>query len=139
MASLVGGPDAILVPDPTTFRILLWAPRTGWVLSEMHLVSGEPMPLDTRQILNRQRSALDDRGYAYISGLEVEVHITSLDDPKLEAEQSGRSPDPPEVSMIAHGFQYLTEQRSDEIDPILQILYDNLEPLGLPLRTMEDE
>ena len=41
--------------------------------------------------------------------------------------------------MVARGFQYLTEQRLDEIDPILQILHDNLEPLGLPLRTMEDE
>ncbi len=33
----------------------------------------------------------------------------------------------------------MTEGRLDEIDPILQMLQDNLEPLGLPLRTMEDE
>ena len=37
MTALAGGPDAILVPDPTTFRVLPWAPRTGWVLSEMYL------------------------------------------------------------------------------------------------------
>ena len=48
MPSLAGGPDAILVPDPTTFRVLPWAPR-----SEMYLASGEPMPFDTRQVLKR--------------------------------------------------------------------------------------
>ena len=54
-------------------------------------------------------------------------------------EQSGWPPAPPKVSTIAHGFQYLTEERQDEIDPILEILQDNLESIGLPLRTMEDE
>lgn len=139
MSALAGGPDSILVPDSLTFRILPWAPRAGWVLSEMYLASGEPMPFDTRQILKRQLQRLDDRGYGYISGLEVEFYITKLEDRKLRPEESGWPPDPPEVSVIAHGFQYLTEDRQDEIDPILQVLHDNLEPLGLPLRTMEDE
>jgi glutamine synthetase len=40
---------------------------------------------------------------------------------------------------VAHGYQYLTENRSDEIDDILQILSDDFEELGLPLRTIEDE
>ena len=139
MTALAGGPDAILVPDPTTFRVLPWAPRTGWVLSEMYLASGEPMPFDTRHVMKRQLNALHELGYDYISGLEVEFYITKLEDRKLLPEQSGWPPDPPEVSAIAHGFQYLTEARQDEIDPILQMLHDNLEPLGLPLRTMEDE
>ncbi len=139
MTALAGGPDAILVPDPTTFRVLPWAPRTGWVLSEMYLASGEPMPFDTRHVMKRQLNALRELGYDYISGLEVEFYITKIEDRKLLPEQSGWPPDPPEVSAIAHGFQYLTEERLDEIDPILQMLHDNLEPLGLPLRTMEDE
>jgi glutamine synthetase len=139
MTALAGGPDAILVPDPTTFRILPWAPRTGWVLSEMFLASGEPMPFDTRQVMKRQLRTLNEQGFNYISGLEVEFYITKLEDKKLRPEESGWPPDPPGVSVIAHGFQYLTEERLDEIDPILQLLQDNLEPLGLPLRTVEDE
>ncbi len=139
MNALAGGPDAILVPDPMTFRVLPWAARTGWVLSEMYLASGEPMPFDTRHVMKRQLNALRDLGYDYISGLEVEFYITKLEDAKLLPEQSGWPPDPPEVSTIAHGFQYLTEARQDEIDPILQKLHDDLESLGLPLRTMEDE
>lgn len=139
MTALAGGPDAILVPDPTTFRILPWAPRTGWVLAEMYLASGEPMPFDTRQVMKRQLRTLNEQGFDYVSGLEVEFYITKLEDLKLRPEEAGWPPDPPGVSVIAHGFQYLTEERLDEIDPILQLLQDNLEPLGLPLRTVEDE
>jgi glutamine synthetase len=43
------------------------------------------------------------------------------------------------VSTVAHGFQYLTEIRNDEIDEILVMLQDNLDALDLPLRSMEDE
>jgi glutamine synthetase len=139
MRALAGGPDAILVPDPTTFRVLPWAPRTGWVLSEMYLSSGQPCPFDTRGLMRRTLAALNQQGLDYVAGLEVEFYITRLEDRMLKPEQSGWPPDPPQVSVIAHGFQYLTEERQDEIDPILQILHDNIEGIGLPLRTMEDE
>lgn len=139
MRALAGGPDAILVPDPLTFRVLPWAERTGWILSEMHLQSGEPVPFDTRALLRRQLRELHRRGLDYVAGLEVEFYICKLEDRMLAPEQSGWPPDPPKVSAIAHGFQYLTEERQDEIDPILQMLQDNLEALRLPLRTMEDE
>jgi glutamine synthetase len=138
-AALAGGPDAILVPDPTTFRVLPWAPHTGWVLSEMYLASGEPCPFDSRHVMKRALGELAASGYDYVAGLEVEFYITKLEDRMLEPEQSGYPPDPPRVSAIAHGFQYLTEARQDEIDPILQLLLDHLSALDLPLRTMEDE
>jgi len=139
VTALAGGPDAVLVPDPLTFRVLPWAPRTGWVLSEMYLASGEPCPFDSRQVLKRQLAALQARGWDYVAGLEVEFYITRLVDPMHKPEQAGWPPDPPKVDVIAHGFQYLTEERQDEIDPLLQVLHDNLAALGLPLRTMEDE
>lgn len=139
VASLCGGPDAILVPDPLTFRVLPWAPNTGWVLSQMYLANGEPMPFDTRAVFRKQLSRLHARGLEFVGGLEVEFYICKLEDRMLQPEQSGWPPDPPKVSCIAHGFQYLTEERQDEIDPILQMLRKNLTALGLPLRTMEDE
>jgi glutamine synthetase len=139
MGELAGGPDSILVPDPTTFRVLPWAPKTGWVLSDMYFASGAPVPFDTRHVLRTVLATLAERGYEYVAGLEVEWYITRLEDPMLQPEQSGWPPDPPRVSAIAHGFQYLTEHRNDEIDPILSILQENLVALGLPLRTMEDE
>jgi glutamine synthetase len=139
MEELAGGPDSILVPDPRTFRALPWVPRTGWILSDMYFQSGEPVPFDTRNVLRQVLAGLASDGFEYVSGLEVEFYITRLEDPMLRPEQSGWPPDPPTVSALAHGFQYLTESRNDEIDDILQVLHDNLMDLGLPLRTMEDE
>ncbi len=137
--ALAGGPDAVLVPDPTTFRVLPWARDTGWMLSEMYLADGAPCPFDTRHVLRRQLDALAERGLDYVAGLEVEFYITRLEDRRLAPEEAGYPPDPPAVSVIAHGFQYLTDDRQDEIDDILDPLGRHLEALGLPLRTMEDE
>lgn len=139
MTALAGGPDAILVPDPTTFRLLPWAPRTGWMLSDMYLQDGSHCPFDSRFLLRKTLDELKALGLDYVAGLEVEFYITRIEDPMHTPEQSGWPPAPPQVSTIAHGFQYLTEERQDEIDPILQLLHDNLESIGLPLRTMEDE
>jgi len=139
IGDFTGLPDVVLVPDPATFRVLPWAPRTGWVLADMYFSNGQPLPFSTRQIM---RAALEDlraAGYEYVAGLEVEFYITKLIDPMLQPEQSGWPPEPPKVAAIAHGFQYLTENRNDEIDEILQLLRENLVAVGLPLRTMEDE
>src|SRR5687768_2965074 len=48
---MTGYPDSILVPDPTTFRILPWAPNTGWVLADMYFQNGTPVPFSTREIM----------------------------------------------------------------------------------------
>ena len=136
---LTGYPDSILVPDPTTFRTLPWSPGTGWVIADMYFQSGNPIPFCTRQMLRRVLAGLQERGYHYMAGLEVEFYITKLEDRMLTPEASGWPPEPPKVSTVAHGFQYLTENRNDEIDDVLVLLQDNLTGVGLPLRTMEDE
>ena len=136
---MTGYPDVVLVPDPTTFRVLPWADRTGWVLSDMYFANGKPVPFSTREILRGLLRDLRGIGYDYTAGLEVEFYITKLEDAMLTPEQSGWPPDPPKVSTVAHGFQYLTESRNAEIEPILELLTDNLQAVGLPLRTIEDE
>lgn len=136
---LRGFPDGILVPDPVTFRTLPWSPGTGWVLSDMYFQSGRPVPFCSRQLMKGALATLGDRGFDYMAGLEVEFYITRLEDRKLTPEQSGWPPEAPAVSTVAHGFQYLTEIRNDEIDDILVLLQDNLAALDLPLRSMEDE
>jgi glutamine synthetase len=32
LAEMTGSPNLVIVPDPSTFRVLPWAPRVGWVL-----------------------------------------------------------------------------------------------------------
>ena len=44
-----------------------------------------------------------------------------------------------DVSLTTQGFQYLTETRFDQVDPILEILRKGIEALGLPLRSLEVE
>jgi glutamine synthetase len=138
-AEMTGLPDGILVPDPTTFRVIPWEPRSGWVLSDAYFQNGLPLPLSTRAILRRVLDELARDGLEYIAALEVEFLIAKLEDPMLQWEQSGYPPDPPRVSSIAHGFQYLTDNRGDEKEPAVRMLRECVLALGLPLRTVEDE
>jgi glutamine synthetase len=136
---MTGLPDGVLVPDPLTFKVLPWLNRTGWILSDLYYQSGERVPFDTRGILQGQVARLAQDGYEFVTGIELEFYLTRLDDPKLTWPDAGHPPEPPSVSPVAHGFQYLTETRGDEIDSILSILRDNIVGLGLPLATIEDE
>ena len=38
-----GAADFLLVPDPSTFRVLPWAPGTGWMLCDAHWPDGLPI------------------------------------------------------------------------------------------------
>jgi glutamine synthetase len=139
MTELEGAIDFVMVPDPTTFRVLPWAERTGWMLCDGYFQDGRPLPFSTRQIGRDAVARLGDKGYDYLCGLEVEFHLLKLEDKSLRPGQAGQPADPPEVSLLTHGFQYLTETRLDEMEPILEILRRDLLALELPLRTIECE
>jgi len=136
---LNGLPDGILVPDPTTFRVLPWLDRTGWVLSDAYFQSGREHPFSTRGVLRHQLADLESEGFDFMAGLEIEFYVFRLDDPMLATSECGYPPEPPGVSGLAHGYQYLTESRNDEIDGLLRTLQEHVEALDLPLLTMEDE
>ena len=83
-----------------------------------------------------------DAGYEFFAGLEVEFHLFKLEKTHLglgDAAQPGQPGAPPEVSLLNQGYQYLTESRYDEMDPILEILRTNIAGLALPLRSLEVE
>ena len=137
LPELRGAADMVMVPDPTTFRMLPWSPGTGWLLCDLRFTTGAPVPLCTRGLL---RSVLDQAdGLTYRTGLEVEFHLFRLDDPRLGPGDQGQPGAAPEVGMLNHGYQYLSELRYDELDPILDVLRANIEGLGLPLRSLEVE
>ena len=131
MKELEGAADVVMLPDPTTFRALPWAPHSGWMLCDIYFADGRPMPLCTRHILRNTLSTLADRGYDFVAGLEVEFHLFKLEKAKLGDGDAGQPGQPPDVSLLNQGYQYLTEQRYDEMDPILEILRTNLVDLGL--------
>jgi glutamine synthetase len=139
MEQMQGGGDVLMIPDPTTFRILPWAPRTGWILCDLCFGNGDAVPFATRSLLNKAFQKASDRGLIFIAGLEVEFHIFKVENHSLQPEHAGQPGEPPLVSLLTHGYQYLTEQRYDQIEPILDILRRDVLALDLPLRSMEVE
>lgn len=136
---MTGASDLLMMPDPSTFRVLPWAERTGWMLGDLYDADGEPLPLSTRYLLQQAVQKLEARGLDFVCGLEVEFYVYRLDDANLEHRHSGRPQDPPETSLLSHGFQYLTEQHYDQIEPVMNLIRTNAVALGLPVRSMEAE
>lgn len=142
LEAMTGCPNYALVPDPLTFRVLPWAPQTGWILCDAYLKTGEPLPFDSRQVCRKALKELNGKGYDLISGLEVEFSLTKIVDDEINPEYlgaPGNPGEPPKVRPVARGYQYQLEAHNDEIDEILQVIVANLEDLGLPIRTIEDE
>jgi glutamine synthetase len=139
MKEMEGAADALMVADPTTFRVLPWAPATGWVLCDLYFNDGRPVPFATRNLYRGVLEKLAKRGYNFVAGLEVEFHLFKLEDAKMSPEHSGQPGTPPSVSLLSHGYQYLTEQRYDQIEPALEIIRRDVLALGLPLRSVEVE
>jgi glutamine synthetase len=137
MAELQGAADILMMPDPSTFKFLPWAPDTGWILCDLRLQDGRPVAFDTRSILKKAVEKLGE--HELVCGLEVEFHVFRITDPRLRPEDAGQPGSPPDVELLNTGYQYLTEQRFDQIDPLVEILRNNLEKLGLPLRSFEVE
>lgn len=132
-----GAADILIVPDVSTFRILPWAADTGWFLCDAQFQDGRPVPYCTRSILRKALKDLKD--FEFVAGLEVEFHVFKIVDPNLKPSDAGQPGNVPEVELLTTGYQYLTEQRYDHIDPVVEILRRNLEKLGLPLRSYEVE
>ena len=136
---LQGAADMLIVPDPTTFRVLPWANASGWVLCDPYFHNGRPVPFGTRRMLTNALERLAEHGYAFMAGLEVEFHVFRTSAPNMAPADAGQPGRPPDVELLSHGYQYLTELRYDLIEPVAELLRKNIEGLGLPLRTMEVE
>jgi glutamine synthetase len=139
MRQMEGAADFLIVADPATFRVLPWAPDTAWVLCDAFFGNGEPVPFCTRRLLKRALERLGEAGYDFLAGLEIEFHIFRIADPRLRPTDAGQPGEPPEVSLLTTGYQYLTELRYDQIDPAVELLRKDLARLGLPLRSYEVE
>jgi glutamine synthetase len=139
MKEMEGAADVLMVPDPTTFRVLPWSPTTGWVLCDIYFADGRPIPFSTRNVFRKVLDQLGKRGYDFVAGLEVEFHLFKLDDARMAPEDAGQPGQPPQVSLLSHGYQYLTEQRYDLMEPALDIIRRDVTALGLPLRSVEVE
>ncbi|WP_081318288.1 glutamine synthetase family protein [Microbacterium testaceum] len=142
VAGFSGAGDIVLVPDPTIFRVLPWAPGTAWILCDLHFPDGSPVPFCTRTILRNELTTLAARGYGMTVGAELEFHVFRADDTGLAAEHLGAPGRPGLATSTApttRGSQLLLEEGLDRVQPLVDALYRGLTLLDLPLRSIELE
>ena len=139
---MTGFPDVTLVPDPTTFRVLPYGNRAGWILSDSYFANGKPIPLDGRGLLRRQLERLAERGLRLYSGIEVELYITRPAHDSIgfdETGQPGAPGKPLEVEVLERGYQFLSDSRMDAVADALDAIRDGLIDVGIPPRSIENE
>jgi glutamine synthetase len=137
MPEFQGAGDVLMKADASTFRVLPWVPETGWVLCDLSFQDGRPVPYDTRGALKAALEKL--KPHELVCGLEVEFHVFRIVRDNLRPEDAGQPGSPPEVSLLTTGYQLLTENRHDQLEPVFQIIRQNLGELGLPPRSFEVE
>lgn len=139
---MTGSPNLIIVPDPSTFRILPWEPNVGWILCDDYFTSGRPFHFSPRHVLRRQVDRLNDRGLRSIVGLEVEWYLLRLADDRLTEENLG-APGIRGRALQAYpvepGYSFHSESNFDLMHEPIARLASAYEALGLPVRSFENE
>ncbi|MGY9018631.1 MAG: glutamine synthetase family protein [Alphaproteobacteria bacterium] len=139
---MTGSPNLTIVPDPLTFRTLPWAPGVAWILCDEYFDDGTPFHFSSRQLLRKQIDSFKEKNIDLIVGLEVEWYLRRVDQDGLTQANSGIPGvrgKPIETSSVEPGYSYHLESNFDLMQPILSILAETYENLGLPLRSIENE
>ena len=139
---MTGSPNLTVVPDPSTFRVLPWAPGVGWVLCDEYFNSGVPFHFSPRQLLRRGLKRLADKGMGCVVGLEIEWYLLRVAEDRLGEEHTGIPGvrgRPVATTPIEPGFSYHSESNMDLMQPVLSALSEHFETIGLPLRSIENE
>jgi glutamine synthetase len=139
---MTGSPNLTIVPDPTTFRVLPWAPGVGWILCDEYFNSGVPFHFSPRQLLKTALRTLADEGRRLVVGLEVEWYLLRVAADHLTAENvavPGLRGKPIATWPVEPGYHYHSESNMDLMQPVLSALGEAYEAIGLPLRSIENE
>ncbi len=84
-----------MIPDPGTFTLLPWAPKTALVFCDLYMTNGQPFPLAPRTILKNTLAELAGHNYQLVTGLEMEWYLTRIVDTGLgTAPWEPRAPPP---------------------------------------------
>src|SRR5258706_1147109 len=139
---MTGSPNRTVVPDPSTFRTLPWAPGVGWVLCDEYFRDGKPFHFSPRHLLRRQVARLGQKKMRLMVGLEMEWYLARVAETQLSEEHVGI----PGVrgrairtAPIEPGYSYHSETNMDLMQPVLGELARTYAALGLPLRSIENE
>jgi glutamine synthetase len=139
---MTGSPNLTIVADPSTFRVLPWAPGVGWILGDEYFNDGKPFHFSPRQLLRKTLRGLFERGYASVMGPEIEWYLLRLAEDRLGADNIG-APGirgrPVKTIPVEPGYHYHSESNMDLMQPVFDALGGAFEALGLGLRSIENE
>ncbi len=142
LPEMTGSPNLTIVPDPSTFRILPWAERVGWIIGDEYFNDGVPFHFSPRQLLRKVLRRLADHGFAAIIGAEIEWYLLRVAADHLSDENIG-APGirgrPIKTAPVEPGYHYHSESNMDLMQPVFDALGDAFETLGLGLRSIENE
>jgi glutamine synthetase len=139
LQEMTGSPNLVAVPDPSTFRVLPWAPSVGWVLCDEYFRDGTPFHFSPRHLLRRQMTRTR---YELKVGLEVEWYLARVVEDSLGDEHVGLPGvrgRPVRTAPIEPGYSYHSETNMDLMQPVFGELASTYARLGLPLRSIENE
>jgi glutamine synthetase len=133
-----------LLPDPSSFTPLPWAPGLAWIRAEPWFEDATPVAFDPRRVLQAQLARLADRGQQLMCGVELEFHVYRLAEGTggsavTDPNQSDWPPPAPDVTLLHPGYQLLADDRADQLDDVFGILRRVAAGLGLPLLSLEVE
>jgi glutamine synthetase len=139
---MTGSPNLTLVADPSTFRVLPWAPGVGWILGDEYFNDGRAFHFSPRQLLRQALRRLSERGYVSIAGPEIEWYLLRLADNRLGTDNIG-APGirgrPIDTIPVEPGYHYHSESNMDLMQPVFDALGRAFAALGLDLRSIENE
>ena len=139
---MTGSPNLTIVADPSTFRVLPWAPGVGWILGDEYFNDGTPFHFSPRQLLRKALRGLSERGYASLVGPEIEWYLLRVADDRLGADNigaPGMRGRPIRTIPVEPGYHYHSESNMDLMQPVFDALGGAFEALGLGLRSIENE
>jgi glutamine synthetase len=139
---MTGSPNLVIVPEPSTFRMLPWAPGIGWVLCDEYFKTGAPFHFSPRHVLRKQLERLKERGLAYVLGLEIEWYLLRVVEDVLNDAHVG-APGvrgrPIATAPVEPGYSYHSESNMDLMQPVLSALAHAFAKADLSLRSVENE
>jgi glutamine synthetase len=139
---MTGSPNLTVVADPATFRLLPWAPGTGWILCDEYFNDGRPFHFAPRALLRRAVQRLAERGYVSVIGAEIEWYLLRVADDRLGDDNIGAPGTrgrPVRTFPAEPGYHYHSESNMDLMQPVFDALGGAFEALGLGLRSIENE
>ena len=86
---MTGSPNLTIVPDPSTFRVLPWAPGIGWILCDEYFNTGIPFHFSPRQLLTQAAAPAGAAEARLMVGLEVEWYLLRARRRSARAENIG--------------------------------------------------